>query len=124
MWSVVIVDQSGAILEVLVESEPMLSGAMSFAAGFGNPKNGVLAIVPSQVSVSGTASVIASAISNVLNAMADRPQRIALDRSEAAAALGVTVRTIEGMIDRGEIRAKQVGKKSLIPVTQLEKLFQ
>jgi excisionase family DNA binding protein len=49
--------------------------------------------------------------------------RIALNIDEAASALGVTRRTIEGMIDRGELRAKLVGRRLLIGVDQLRKYF-
>jgi excisionase family DNA binding protein len=50
--------------------------------------------------------------------------RIALNIDEAAKSLGVTRRVIEGMIDRGELRAKLVGRRLLIGVDQLRKYFQ
>lgn len=50
--------------------------------------------------------------------------RIALTIDEAAQSLGVTRRVIEGMIDRGEIRARLVGRKLCIGVEQLRKFFQ
>lgn len=50
--------------------------------------------------------------------------RIALNIDEAATALGVTRRVIEGMLDRGELRAKLVGRRLLIGVEQLRKYFQ
>ena len=49
--------------------------------------------------------------------------RLALNIDEAAAALGVTRRVVEGMLDRGELRAKLVGRRLLIGVDQLRKFF-
>ncbi len=49
--------------------------------------------------------------------------RIALTVDEAAAALGVTRRAVEGMINRREIKARLVGRRLLIGVEQLRKFF-
>lgn len=49
--------------------------------------------------------------------------RIALTIDEAAEALGVTRRAVEGMINRREIKARLVGKRLLIGVEQLRKFF-
>jgi excisionase family DNA binding protein len=49
--------------------------------------------------------------------------RIALTINETAKALGVTRRAVEGMIDRGEIKPKPVGRRLLIGVEQLRKFF-
>lgn len=50
--------------------------------------------------------------------------RIALTIDEAAKALGVSRRTIEGMITRGQIRPRLVGRRQLISVDALKRLFQ
>lgn len=49
--------------------------------------------------------------------------RIALTIDETAEAIGTTRRAVEGMIDRGEIKAKLVGRRLLIGVEQLRKFF-
>jgi excisionase family DNA binding protein len=49
--------------------------------------------------------------------------RIALTIDEAAKAIGTTRRAVEGMIDRGEIKAKLCGRRLLIGVEQLRKFF-
>lgn len=49
--------------------------------------------------------------------------RIALTIDEAAQAIGTTRRSVEGMIDRGEIKAKLVGRRLLIGTEQLRKFF-
>ena len=50
--------------------------------------------------------------------------RIALTIEEAAKALGVSRRTVEGMIDRREIKTRLVGRYQLISVDSLKRLFQ
>jgi hypothetical protein len=47
MWSVVLVNQSGAIVEVLSDEERELSGAIAFAAGYGQPLAGAVVVIPS-----------------------------------------------------------------------------
>lgn len=49
--------------------------------------------------------------------------RIALTIDEAAQALGVSRRTIEGQIAKGVIKPRLVGRYQLISVNQLERLF-
>lgn len=49
--------------------------------------------------------------------------RIALTIDETAQAIGTTRRAVEGMINRGEIKAKLVGRRLLIGVEQLRKFF-
>lgn len=49
--------------------------------------------------------------------------RIALTIDEAAQALGVSRRTIEGMITKGQIKPRLVGRYQLISVAALERLF-
>jgi excisionase family DNA binding protein len=49
--------------------------------------------------------------------------RIALTIDEAAQAIGTTRRSVEGMINRGEIKAKLVGRRLLIGTEQLRKFF-
>lgn len=50
--------------------------------------------------------------------------RIALRIDEAAAALGVSRRTIEGLITSGKLRPRLIGRYQLISVDALRKLFQ
>ncbi len=45
--------------------------------------------------------------------------RVALSVSEAAFALGVSVRTVERMIRRNELRIRRLGKRILIPKEEL-----
>ena len=49
--------------------------------------------------------------------------RIALTIPEAGQALGVTDNVIKGMIDRGELRCRRVGKQRLVSVESLRQLF-
>ena len=46
MWSVVLVNQSGAIVDVLSDGERELSGAIAFAAGYGQPAAGAVVVIP------------------------------------------------------------------------------
>jgi excisionase family DNA binding protein len=43
-------------------------------------------------------------------------------KRQAAAALNVSQRTIHAMIARGELRAKRIGRRVLIPVAELRRL--
>ena len=49
--------------------------------------------------------------------------RIALRIDEAAEALGVTRRTIEGMISKGQIKTRLIGRYQLISLDALKRLF-
>lgn len=49
MWSVAIVDNRGAVVEVLCQGEPRLSGATSFAAGFGQSAKGAVVVLADAV---------------------------------------------------------------------------
>lgn len=49
--------------------------------------------------------------------------RIALTINEAAQALGVSRRTIEGMISKGQIKTRLIGRYQLISVDALKRLF-
>ena len=42
-----------------------------------------------------------------------------LSKAEASAYTGVTVRTLERMINRGELAARKAGRRILIPVEEL-----
>jgi excisionase family DNA binding protein len=44
-------------------------------------------------------------------------------RQEAAAALSISVRTLQRLISGGRMRAKRVGRRTLIPHTELEKFL-
>jgi hypothetical protein len=46
MWSVVLVNQSGSIVDVLSDGERELSGATAFAAGYGQPAAGAVVVIP------------------------------------------------------------------------------
>lgn len=50
--------------------------------------------------------------------------RIAYTIDEAAHALGVSRRIIEGMINRRELKPRQVGRRLLIGADALKRLFQ
>lgn len=59
-----------------------------------------------------------------IEGLACRPPRIALSVDEAADALGLTRREIQGAINRGEIRAKKMGNNLRIAVSELQRLFE
>ncbi len=63
--------------------------------------------------------VIARSIQNATS----QPQRIAYTIDEAATSLGVTRRTVEGLIDRGELKSRLVGKHRLVSLESLRKLL-
>lgn len=46
------------------------------------------------------------------------------NKKQAAEALNVSQRTIHNMIARGELRAKRIGRRVLIPVAELRRLAQ
>ncbi len=48
MWSVCLVDNSGAIVEVLSRGERELRGAVAFAAGFGASSRGAAVVLPTE----------------------------------------------------------------------------
>jgi excisionase family DNA binding protein len=50
-------------------------------------------------------------------------ERLAYSVREAAAALGVSSRTIVREIQRGHLRAARVGKRVLVPQSELERLI-
>lgn len=53
-----------------------------------------------------------------------QPQEIkTLTRREAANALNMSLPTLDKLIDSGEIRAKKVGRKVVIPATEIENLL-
>jgi hypothetical protein len=64
MWSVVLVNQSGAIVEVL-SCERELRGAVAFAAGYGATLTGAAVVMPSDV--------IKSVMSKAVAAVPQRP---------------------------------------------------
>jgi excisionase family DNA binding protein len=43
-------------------------------------------------------------------------------KKEAAEALNVSPRTIHNLIARGELRAKRIGRRVLIPIAELQRL--
>ena len=47
MWSVVLVNQMGAIVDVLSHDERELGGAVAFAAGYGSTDAGAAVVMPS-----------------------------------------------------------------------------
>ncbi len=47
--------------------------------------------------------------------------RMLYSRKEAAETLSVSVRTLQSLIRGGRIRAKRVGRRTLIPKSELEK---
>lgn len=48
-------------------------------------------------------------------------EALLIGRHEAAAALGVSLRTLDYLIGRGELPARRVGRRVLIPRSELEK---
>lgn len=48
-------------------------------------------------------------------------QPILLDRKSAAAAIGVSVRSLDYLISGGRLRVRRLGKRVLIPRTELER---
>lgn len=48
-------------------------------------------------------------------------EQILVSRQDAAKALSVSVRSVDYMISRGELPARKLGKRTLIPRASLEK---
>jgi len=51
----------------------------------------------------------------------DAMEPLLLGRKEAAAALGICLRMLDYMIAQGEVAVRRVGRRVLIPRTELEK---
>lgn len=49
-------------------------------------------------------------------------QPILLNRRAAAAAIGISVRSLDYLISSGKLRTRRMGKRILIPRTELERL--
>jgi len=65
---------------------------------------------------------IAQAVVNELRA---QPKEIhTLERRGAANQLGVSLPTLDGLIKDGTIRAKKIGRRVLIPQTEIENLLE
>jgi len=47
--------------------------------------------------------------------------KLLVSKREAAAALGVSVRTIDNLLAHKELVARKIGRRTLIPVTELER---
>ncbi|PYU19277.1 MAG: excisionase [Acidobacteria bacterium] len=47
--------------------------------------------------------------------------KILLSRQEASAALGVSTRTLDYLLARGKISSRRIGKRRLIPRTEVER---
>jgi len=52
------------------------------------------------------------------------PSRAALTMQEAAAALGVSRSHLYGLADRGELRLIRLGRRTLVPVSELDRLVE
>ena len=48
--------------------------------------------------------------------------KILVSKKEAAAALGVSLRTVENLIASKQLDARRIGRRRLVPRTSLEKL--
>jgi excisionase family DNA binding protein len=48
--------------------------------------------------------------------------KILVSKKEAAALLGISLRTVENLIARKELEARRIGRRRLIPRVSLEKL--
>lgn len=65
--------------------------------------------------------VIAQAVIDKLN---EQPQEIkTMQRKEGAKALGVSLPTLDGLIANGTIRAKKIGRRVVIPCSEIENLL-
>lgn len=49
--------------------------------------------------------------------------KLALTLGESAEALRVSVRTVERLLQRGRLRAKSIGRRRVIPVSELERFL-
>lgn len=49
--------------------------------------------------------------------------RFGCSPEEACAALGIGMRTLYGLIGRGEVQTRKLGKRTIIPVTSLQRLM-
>jgi excisionase family DNA binding protein len=54
--------------------------------------------------------------------MEDNMEKILVSKKEAAAALGISLRTVENLIARKELDARRIGRRRLVPKASLEKL--
>jgi excisionase family DNA binding protein len=50
--------------------------------------------------------------------------RIAYGRKQAAAEIGLSPRTVDYLIKRGDLKARKIGKRVLIPGSELVKLLE
>ncbi len=48
-------------------------------------------------------------------------EQLLIGRREAAEAMGICLRTLDYMIARGQLAARQIGRRVLIPRSELEK---
>ena len=48
-------------------------------------------------------------------------EQVLFNKSDASRALNLSIRTLEGLIRRGEIRARRIGRRVLIPRTEINK---
>ncbi len=51
----------------------------------------------------------------------DKIPKLLVSKREAATALGVCVRTIDNLIACQELRTRRIGRRTLIPVAELER---
>jgi excisionase family DNA binding protein len=56
--------------------------------------------------------------------LAEKYERLAYGRREAAAALGISTRSIDYHIEKGTLRAKRLGGRVLIPAQELKRLVE
>jgi len=50
-------------------------------------------------------------------------ERLAFNRSEAAQMLGVSVRTLDTMLARKEIRGRRIGRRIVFPIEELRRFL-
>ena len=54
--------------------------------------------------------------------LANQPERLAYSRESAAEALDCSLRSVDKLIEQGELKAQKVGRRILIPYAELERL--
>lgn len=50
-------------------------------------------------------------------------EKLAVNRFEAARLLSISLRTLDSLLARGELRARRVGRRVVFPVAELERFL-
>lgn len=51
-------------------------------------------------------------------------ERLLLSRRDAATALGVSLRTIDYLLSRGDLRARPIGRRKMVAMAELQRFAQ